>query len=68
MSKLSGPYEYVYGTTRVSDYAILAMRHMHEYGTTSEQLAAIAVSQRYGATLHPLSVRGHQGELSVVTS
>jgi acetyl-CoA acetyltransferase len=65
MSKLSGPYEYVYGTTRVSDYAILAMRHMHEYGTTSEQLAAIAVSQRYGATLHPLSVHGHQGELSV---
>lgn len=65
MSKLSGPYEYVYGTTRVSDYAILAMRHMYEYGTTSEQLADIAVSQRYGATLHPTSVHGHRGELSV---
>src|SRR3954464_5705301 len=60
MAKLSGPYEYVYGTTRVSDYATLAMRHMHEFGTTSEQLAEIAVAQRYGATLHPLSFNGHR--------
>jgi acetyl-CoA acetyltransferase len=65
MAKLSGPYEYVYGTTRVSDYATLAMRHMYEYGTTSEQLAEIAVAQRHGATLHPLSVNGHRGELTV---
>jgi acetyl-CoA acetyltransferase len=65
MAKLSGPYEYVYGTTRVSDYATLAMRHMYEYGTTSEQLAEIAVAQRYGATLHPLSVNGHRGEITV---
>jgi acetyl-CoA acetyltransferase len=65
MAKLSGPYEYVYGTTRVSDYAVLAMRHMHEFGTTSEQLAEIAVAQRYGATRHPLSVNGHRGEISV---
>lgn len=65
MAKLSGPYEYVYGTTRVSDYSILAMRHMYEYGTTSEQLAAIAVSQRHGAVLHPKSVNGHRGEITV---
>lgn len=65
MAKLSGPYEYVYGTTRVSDCAVMAMRHMHEYGTTSEQLAEIAVAQRHGATLHPLSVHGHRGELTV---
>jgi acetyl-CoA acetyltransferase len=65
MAKLSGPYEYVYGTTRVSDCAVLAMRHMHEYGTTSEQLAEVAVAQRHGATLHPLSVHGHRGELTV---
>jgi acetyl-CoA acetyltransferase len=49
----------------VSDYATLAMRHMHEYGTTSEQLAEIAVAQRHGATLHPLSVHGHRGEVTV---
>ena len=39
MAKLGGPYEYVYGTTRVADYAVLAQRHMYEFGTTSEQLA-----------------------------
>ncbi|MEU9272615.1 hypothetical protein AB0E04_45565 [Streptomyces sp. NPDC048251] len=65
MAKLSGPYEYVYGTTRVSDYATLAMRHMHEFGTTSEQLAEIAVAQRHGATLHPLSFHGHRGDITV---
>ncbi len=65
MAKLSGPYEYVYGTTRVSDCAVMAMRHMHEYGTTAEQLAEIAVAQRHGATLHPLSVHGHRGELTI---
>ncbi len=65
MAKLSGPYEYVYGTTRVSDYAVLARRHMYEYGTTSEQLAEVAVAQRYGATLHPLSCNGHRGAITV---
>lgn len=65
LAKLSGPYEYIYGTTRVSDYAVLARRHMHEYGTTSEQLAEVAVAQRYGATLHPLSFHGHRGEITI---
>lgn len=65
MAKLGGPYEYVYGTTRVSDYAVLARRHMYEYGTTSEQLAEVAVAQRHGATLHPLSFNGHRGEITV---
>ncbi len=65
MAKLSGPYEYPFGTTRVSDYAIIATRHMHEYGTTSEHLAEVAVAQRHGATLHPLSVYGSRGEITV---
>jgi acetyl-CoA acetyltransferase len=65
MAKMSGPYEYVYGTTRVSDYAVLARRHMHEYGTTSSQLAEVAVAQRHGATRHPLSFNGHRGEITV---
>ena len=65
MAKMSGPYEYVYGTTRVSDYAVLARRHMYEYGTTSEQLAEVAVAQRHGATLHSLSFNGHRGEITV---
>lgn len=65
MAKLSGPYEYVYGTTRVSDYAVLAQRHMYDFGTTPAHLAEVAVAQRFGATLQPLSVHGHRGELTI---
>ena len=65
MAQLGSPYEYVWGTTRVADYAVVAQRHMHEYGTTEEQLAEIAVAQRHGATLNPLSVMGPKGEITV---
>ena len=34
-------------------YALAAARHMHEYGTTSEQLAELAVSTRRWAQLNP---------------
>ncbi len=34
-------------------YALAAARHMHEYGTTSEQLASLAVSTRRWAQLNP---------------
>lgn len=34
-------------------YALGARRHMHEYGTTSEQLGAIAVACRKHASLNP---------------
>lgn len=34
-------------------YALAAMRHMHQYGTTSEQLAEIAVATRKWAMLNP---------------
>jgi acetyl-CoA acetyltransferase len=34
-------------------YALAASRHMHLFGTTSEQLGAIAVAQRQWATLSP---------------
>lgn len=46
-------YEAPYGPTVVGSYAMAAMRHMHEYGTTSEQLAEIAVTTRRHATLNP---------------
>jgi len=65
MAQLGSPYEYVWGTTRVADYAVVARRHMHEYGTTEEQLAEIAVAQRHGATLNPLSVNGVRGEITI---
>ena len=34
-------------------YALAAARHMHEFGTTSEQLAEVAVATRKWATLNP---------------
>ena len=37
------------GMTLVANYAMAAHRHMHEYGTTSEQLAEISVATRYHA-------------------
>jgi acetyl-CoA C-acetyltransferase len=46
-------YEAPYGPTIVGSYALVAQRHMHEYGTTSEQLAAIAVAMREHATRNP---------------
>ncbi|MCD6076081.1 MAG: thiolase [Ramlibacter sp.] len=37
----------------ISSYALAASRHMHEYGTTPEQLAEVAVAARRWAQLHP---------------
>jgi acetyl-CoA acetyltransferase len=42
-----------YGLTTVGSYALVAQRHMHQYGTTSEQLAEIAVHMRRHASLNP---------------
>lgn len=42
-----------YGHTIMAKYAMAARRHMHEYGTTIEQLAEIAVSTRHNAALNP---------------
>jgi acetyl-CoA acetyltransferase len=48
------PYETPYGPRYpVSMYALAASRHMHEYGTTREQLAEVAVAARQWAKLNP---------------
>ena len=49
----AGAFVGPYGMTTVGSYAMVAQRHMHEYGTTSEQLAEIAVSTRRHAGLNP---------------
>jgi len=46
-------YEAPYGFTTVAAYALAAQRHMCEFGTTSEQLAAIAVQCRSNAAGNP---------------
>lgn len=46
-------WEAPYGHTLISKYAMAARRHMHEYGTTIEQLAEVAVSARFNAGPNP---------------
>ncbi len=46
-------FEELYGLTTVGLYAMIAQRHMHLYGTTSEQLAEIAVAIRKHASMNP---------------
>ena len=56
--RVTGPiqYEAPYGNSLVGAYAMHAMRHMHEFGTTSEQLAEIAVGVREYAALNPHAI------------
>lgn len=49
----------------VSMYALAASRHMHEFGTTREQLAAVAVAARDWAQLNPKAFTYGQGPLTV---
>ncbi|MGW7414436.1 thiolase C-terminal domain-containing protein [Streptomyces sp. NPDC054863] len=46
-------FEVPYGHTLVAKYAMAARRHMHEYGTTLEQLAEVAVQARANAATNP---------------
>ena len=46
-----------------SSYALAATRHMHQYGTTREQLAAVAVAARQWANLNPEAFK--KGELTL---
>jgi acetyl-CoA acetyltransferase len=50
-----GPIQFdvPFGHALISKYAMATRRHMHEYGTTIEQLAEIAVSARYNAGFNP---------------
>jgi acetyl-CoA C-acetyltransferase len=47
------PFEYPFGPTVVNQYAMAAMRHMHQYGTTSAQLAWIKVAASRHAQHNP---------------
>jgi acetyl-CoA acetyltransferase len=50
------PYETPYRPfLPASAYAMAANRHMHEYGTTREQMAAVAVAAREWALLNPVA-------------
>jgi len=58
------PFELPYRPNNpVASYALAASRHMYEFGTTSEQLASVAVAARQWANLNPEAFR--QGPLSI---
>lgn len=51
---LAAQFEAPYGIHfPIGHYALSAARHMHQYGTTLEQLAAVAVTARKWAALNP---------------
>jgi acetyl-CoA acetyltransferase len=52
---VAGPqqFEAPFGPGIIPNYAMAARRHMHEFGTTSEQLAEIAVAARSWAAMNP---------------
>lgn len=57
-------YEVPFGARLpVSAYALAAARHMHEFGTTREHLAEVAVAARRWAQLNPVAFE--QGELTI---
>jgi acetyl-CoA C-acetyltransferase len=46
-------YECYQGVTFPGLYAMMANRHMHEYGTTREQLAQVAVKNHHNGSMNP---------------
>ena len=46
-------FEFPYGPATANMYAMAAMRHMHQYGTTSEQLAWVKVAASHHAQYNP---------------
>jgi len=53
MATPDAAFEFPYGPTTANMYAMVAMRHMHEFGTTSEQLAWIKVAASHHAQWNP---------------
>jgi len=47
------PFEQWNGLTFPGLYALMATAHMHEYGTTEEQMARVAVKNHHNGTLNP---------------
>jgi acetyl-CoA C-acetyltransferase len=54
----SANMEVPYGLTLIGNYALVARRHMAQYGTKPEQLAEIAVTTRAHAVRNPDAVAG----------
>lgn len=65
MAKIFHPeFELPYGPTIPAMYALIATRHMAEYGTTPGHMAAVAVAARRWAMRHPDSFMRARGEIT----
>ena len=63
-TSLTGQFEVPYGFGAApTNFALITTRHMHEYGTTLEQWAEVAVSTRAWASLNPKAL--HRKPLTV---
>lgn len=49
-------FEVPYGASVPGRYALIAQRHMHDFGTTDEQMAHVAMIERKHASLNPRAV------------
>jgi len=56
-------WEAFFGATFPGIYAMIATRHMHEYGTTREQLAQVAVKNHANGALNPYAQ--YQNEITI---
>jgi acetyl-CoA acetyltransferase len=64
LSEVGHPqFERPFGISVPASYALVAQHYMHQYGVTSEQLAAIAVEHRRHASRHP---KAHKRDLITV--
>ncbi len=58
--RLDAEFDAPYGLIAANPgYALIAQRHMHEFGTTPEQLAKVAVDQRKNACRNPAALFGN---------
>lgn len=48
-------WETFHGATLPSLYAMMARRHMHEFGTTPEMLGSVAVTNHYHGSMNPMA-------------
>lgn len=53
-------WETALGATFPSLYALMARRHMHDFGTTEEQMAAVAVKNHDNGSLNPYAQYQHK--------
>lgn len=65
LSEADRQFEAPYGPLTPSLYAQIAQRHMYEFGTTSAQLAKVAVEHRKWAVRHPYAGMRNEGLITI---